>query len=472
MIINRTDCGTEAGIWISRDQDIAGQNVFDRIVGRVAARDVIDPDTGEIIVRRNELIDNDVAERIQVTSAINEVSVRSPLSCSLVHGICAMCYGRDLGRGEMVGIGTAVGIIAAQSIGEPGTQLTLRTFHSGGTAQASGDITSGLPRVEELFEARKKPKGEAIISDIGGIVHLSKRDGVRIATVIDSEVFNDSYTIPGDWNILVEDDQEVKEDNQLAESPDSSEAVLARMGGTVYIESGEDGNFIIYIRYERREEMEYELPSSSRLLPDIYENAEIKPGQQLTEGSKNPHRILRILGEEAAQLYLLTEVQKVYRSQGVNISDKHFELIIRKMLSRVQITRSGDSILLPGELIDKLQLLDVNERLIADGKEPAAGVPVLLGVTKAALNTDSFLSASSFQHTIRVLAGAAIEGKVDKLFGLKENVIIGKLIPAGTGFHTYQDRELSVPYTSMEMQGSLDRDAVEDDEEDVLASGD
>jgi DNA-directed RNA polymerase beta' subunit len=473
MIINRTDCGTEAGIWILREQDIAGQNMIDRLNGRMAARDVVDPETGELIVRRNELIDGEIGKRIQNTPSITEVNVRSPMTCALVHGICAMCYGRDLGRSELVNIGTAVGIIAAQSIGEPGTQLTLRTFHSGGTAQASGDITSGLPRVEELFEARKKPKGESIISDIGGVIHLTKRDGVRIATIVDSEVFSDSYAIPGDWNLLVEDEQVVKENEKLAESPDGGEATLARMGGQIYVETGAKGEHVVYIRYERREEVEYSLPSNSRLMPEIYENARIQPGQQLTEGSQNPHRILRILGEEPTQLYLLSEVQKVYRSQGVNISDKHFELIIRKMLSRVQITRSGDSTLLPGELIDKLKLLDVNERLMAEGKEPAAGSPALLGVTKAALNTESFLSASSFQHTIRVLAGAAIESKVDKLYGLKENVIIGKLIPAGTGFHTYQDRELTPPpYIAMETQGTADANADTSDESDVLASGD
>src|SRR5690606_11255155 len=229
------------------------------------------------------------------------------------------------------------------------------------------------------------------------------------------------------------------------------EELKAKMQGQVHIE----GN-TLYIRYERREEVEYEIPSSARLMPEVYDGATVTPGQQLTEGAKNPHRILRILGAEATQLYLLSEVQKVYRNQGVNIADKHFEIIIRKMLSRVQITKSGDSVLLPGELVDRLQLLDINERLIAEGKEPAAGVPVLLGVTKAALSTDSFLSASSFQHTIRVLAGAAIEGKVDHLYGLKENVIIGKLIPAGTGFHTYQDRELVAPNITLEAQGALD----------------
>ena len=223
------------------------------------------------------------------------------------------------------------------------------------------------------------------------------------------------------------------------------------MPGTVHIEDQE-----LYLRYERRQEWEEEIPSNARLVPEAHDGAEVYAGMQLTEGSKNPHRILRILGAEETQLYLLSEVQKVYRNQGVNIADKHFEIIIRKMLSKVQVTKSGDSELLPGELIDRLQLLDLNERLRSDDKEPAAGAPVLLGITKAALNTDSFLSASSFQHTIKVLAGAAIEGKVDNLYGLKENVIIGKLIPAGTGFHTYQDRELVAPNITLEAQGALD----------------
>jgi len=471
-IINRTDCGTQNAQLIRRNQDIAGQDLSERIIGRCVARDVIDPETGEVIIRRNELIVEDIAEALEKNKAIAEVPVRSPMTCALIHGICALCYGRDLGRGEMVTIGTAVGIIAAQSIGEPGTQLTLRTFHTGGTANASGDITSGLPRVEELFEGRKKPKGESIISDIGGVVRLTKRDGIRIATVTDSEVFNDEYVIPGDWNIVVEDDVDVKENDILAESPDGAEVTLARMAGRTYIEFNNQNGYSIFIRYEKRNEMEYELPSNSRLLTDIFDGAVISPGQQLTEGSKNPHRILRILGEEAAQLYLLTEVQKVYRSQGVNIADKHFEIMIRKMLSKVQITRSGNTKLLPGELIDKLQLLHINTQTMEQGGEPAAGAPILLGVTKAALNTDSFLSASSFQHTIRVLAGAAIEGKEDKLFGLKENVIIGKLIPAGTGFHTYQDRELVAPNTSLEAMGALDYVIQDDDDDGLMASGD
>jgi DNA-directed RNA polymerase subunit beta' len=453
MIINRTDCGTEAGIWIRRSDDVAGQTIYERIVGRCAASDIHDPDTGKLIVPRNGMIDEDIAKAIQ-NSSLPEVHVRSPMTCALIHGICALCYGRDLGRGEMVEIGTAVGIIAAQSIGEPGTQLTLRTFHTGGTAAAGGDITSGLPRVEELFEARKKPKGEAVVTEIGGILRLSKREGVRIATVIDSEVFSEQHEIPAGWELQVQDEKQVQAGDILAFDEDSGEKIVAKMAGTVHLEGNQ-----LYLRYERRQEVEYEIPSSARLMPEIVDGVEVKAGQQLTEGALNPHRILRILGPEKTELYLLSEVQKVYRNQGVNIADKHFEIIIRKMLSRVQITKSGDSSLLPGDLIDRLQLLKINEGLIAEGKEPAAGQQVLLGVTKAALNTDSFLSASSFQHTIRVLAGAAIEGKIDKLYGLKENVIIGKLIPAGTGFHTYQDRELVAPSVTLEAQGALDVDA-------------
>jgi DNA-directed RNA polymerase subunit beta' len=452
VIVNRTDCGTEAGIWVRRADDIAGQTLYERIIGRCAASDTYDPDTGELIVARNELINEDIADRLQNTPRIEAAHTRSPMTCALIHGICALCYGRDLGRGEMVEIGAAVGIVAAQSIGEPGTQLTLRTFHTGGTAAAGGDITSGLPRVEELFEARKKPKGEAVVTDIAGVLRLSKRDGVRIATVIDSEAFSEQHEIPVGWDIIVEDEAEVNEGEIIAQvAGGEGQKIVAKMHGLVHIEG-----HIIYIRYERRQEIEYDIPSNGRLLPEAFDGAQVHAGQQITEGSKNPHRILRILGHEAAQIYLLTEVQKVYRNQGVNIADKHFEVIIRKMLSKVQITRSGDSPLLPGELIDKLQLLNLNEKLLADSKEPAAGAPVLLGITKAALNTDSFLSASSFQHTIKVLAGAAIEGKLDKLYGLKENVIIGKLIPAGTGFHTYQDRELVAPNITLEAQGALD----------------
>ena len=476
MIINRHDCETKAGIRIPNpahpnnqdargiplpEVDVAGQSLSERVVGRVASRDAYDPQTGEVIVRRNEMIDEDVADKLEA-AVVEEVFVRSPMTCRLIHGVCALCYGRDLGRGELVSIGSAVGIVAAQSIGEPGTQLTLRTFHTGGVALGGGDITSGLPRVEELFEARKKPKGEAVVVDISGTLHLLRKEGVRIARVVQSEVRSEHHDIPDGWGLMVDDGDTVREGHVLMAEPDGEGEIVAGMGGEIFIEDG-----MIHIRDEVEDVRDYEIPQNARLFEEVADGMQVTAGQQLTEGSKNPHRILRILGQDAAQHYLLNEVQKVYRNQGVNIADKHFEVVIRKMMSKVQITRSGDSEMLPGELIDKLVLLDMNERLIAEGKEPAAAVPVLLGVTKAALATDSFLSAASFQHTIKVLAGAAIEGKVDKLYGLKENVIIGKLIPSGTGFHTYQDRETSVNNELLEAQVVLNshEDVDEDDED-------
>jgi len=357
---------------------------------------------------------------------VAEVYIRSVMMCQMRHGVCAMCYGRDLGRGEMVEIGSAVGIVAAQSIGEPGTQLTLRTFHTGGVAGA-GDITHGLPRVEELFEARKKPKGEAIMSDIDGIAEIRRVEGgVRTIKVVDSQLVKDEYDVPGNWAVKVEEGDEVQAGDLIAKRGD--EEKTAKHAGRVIIKK----NKPLTVVYEVRDERDYEAPASSRLL--VEEGQKVKAGEQLTEGTKNPHRILRLLGRDATQLYLLQEIQKVYRSQGVNINDKHFEVIVKKMLSKVQIVSSGDSELLPGELVDRLILQDINEKLHKEGKRPATAAPVLFGVTKAALNTESFLSASSFQHTIKVLAGAAIEGKLDELRGLKENVIIGKLIPAGTGF--------------------------------------
>ena len=449
MIVNRWDCNTHRGLEIRRSDDIAGETLSERIVGRCAARDILDPETGNLIVARNEMIDEEISEIIQ-NSSIEAVDVRSPMTCNLIYGVCALCYGRDLGSGEMVNIGTAVGIIAAQSIGEPGTQLTLRTFHSGGTANRGGDITSGLPRVEELFEARKKPKGESVMTDVGGTLRLTERqDGARIATVINSEVINETHEIPTGWEITVKDGADTKAGDIVAVN--GEEELKTKLAGTVHIEDN-----MIFIRQENREEHEYEIPANARLMKTIYDGMEVKPGQQLTDGSKNPHRILRVLGADATQIYLLSEIQEVYRSQGVNIADKHFETVIRKMMCKVQITKSGDSDLLPGELIDQLKLLEINERIIANNQEPAAGAPVLLGITKAALSTESYLSAASFQHTIKVLAGAAIEGKVDPLHGLKENVIIGKLIPAGTGFHTYRDRESVAPSVTLEAQGALD----------------
>jgi len=433
QIINIHDCGTEAGIWVRRKDDVAGQKYDERIVGRVAAANIVDPKTGEVIVARNQIIEEAAGQQI-VASSLEQVYVRSPHTCASDKGLCQLCYGRDLARGRLVEIGAAVGIVAAQSIGEPGTQLTLRTFHTGGVA-AGGDITTGLPRVEELFESRKKPKGEAVITEIDGVVEIirsEKPGGPRFVKVVDAAMMQDEYEVPGNWSVKVENGQQVNAGDLLAAR--GEEQIVANHGGKAKVRERS-----IVVTYERREEQEYEVPSSMRLL--VVDGQRVRAGDSLTEGALNPHRILRILGREACELYLLTEIQKVYRAQGQNINDKHFEVIVRKMLSKVQITRPGDTNYLPGETVDRIQLQKENEQLVAKNKQPAAAAPVLLGVTKAALNTDSFLSAASFQHTIKVLAGAAIEGKHDPLFGLKENVIIGKLIPAGTGFWEYNERQ-------------------------------
>ncbi len=423
IIINTYDCGTRGGNWIRKADNVGGQTLAERIAGRVAAGKMIHPETGEILVDVGDMIDDEQAEVIEA-AGITEVYVRSPMTCQLRHGICALCYGRDLGRGKLVEIGTAVGIMAAQSIGEPGTQLTLRTFHTGGVAHG-GDITHGLPRVEELFEARKHPKGEAEIADIAGRLEIHREEGVRVASVVHTELMHDEYPIPGNWAVLVEDQQEIEKGQVIARRGEKQ--IPAEHGGRVV----RDG-YEVAVVHELRDERKYSIPSAARLL--IESGALVEAGQQITEGTQNPHRILSILGREATQGYLVREIQKVYRSQGVPINDKHFEVIIRKMLSKVQITASGDTELLPGELMDRTIFTDVNEQVIAAGGRPAQATPVLLGVTKVALNTDSFLSAASFQHTIKVLAQAAIEGKRDDLLGLKENVILGKRIPAGTGF--------------------------------------
>jgi DNA-directed RNA polymerase subunit beta' len=426
VIINDLDCGTEQGIWIRSSDDVAGQEISARIIGRLVLRRVAHPETGEVILKPGGLITFDVAREIQ-EAGVEEVYVRSPMTCELQFGLCQKCYGLDLGRGNMVDLGAAVGIVAAQSIGEPGTQLTLRTFHTGGVA-AGGDITTGLPRVEELFEARKKPKGEAVISEISGTVHVvlpEMPDGPRSVKVKNSELIKDEYTVPGNWSLKVEDEDEIEAGDLIASRGESE--IVATHAGRLRIKDKK-----VTVTYDHSEEVEYDIAPSARLL--VKEGDKVEAGLQITEGSLNPHRILRILGKDASELYLLSEVQKVYRSQGQNINDKHFEVIIRKMLSKVQVTHPGDTDLLPGDLVDRRYLQRMNEQMLKEGKAPAKSMQVLLGVTKASLSTESFLSASSFQHTIKVLARAAIEGKVDYLRGLKENVIIGKLIPAGTGF--------------------------------------
>ena len=365
-------------------------HIAKRLAGRYAFEDVVDPETGEILVAKNELISKEVAEAIDDKN-IQTVSIRSVFNCQSKHGVCKKCYGVDMTTLKPVEIGEAVGIIAAQSIGEPGTQLTMRTFHSGGVAQAD-DITQGLPRVEELFEARK-PKGQAIISEIAGTVHLS-------------EGRKNEATIIGDAPVAT-DDQVVDAD-------------------TPRVETGEEKTYVI--------------PYGARLR--VFEGDHVEAGDPLTEGSINPNDILDIQGVEAVQAYLLSEVQKVYREQGVDISDKHIEVIIRQMLRKVKVEDSGDTGLITGETKDIFQVLEANEKALDAGLRPAVYTRNLMGITKASLATDSFLSAASFQETTRVLTDAAIKAKIDPLQGLKENVIIGQLIPAGTGVPEYGRVEL------------------------------
>jgi len=458
VIILEDDCGTNAGLWIEREE---GQNALEsmasRIVGRYTAMPVVNEETGEVLLGANEEIDEAVAVRIDEFH-VQRVFVRTPMSCEAERGICALCYGRDLGRGHLVKLRTAVGIIAAQSIGEPGTQLTMRTFHTGGVASAA-DITSGLPRVEELFEARA-PKGEAIISETDGVVEVIQENERRIVRVTNVDTLIEEYETPARGKLVVEDGARVVSGSTLATGPESktaavAEPVISRISGTVRL----SGKNKIQVVYEEREEREYPIPAASRLL---VENGDVvNAGDQLTEGARNPQHVLSIQGRDAVRKYMVDEVQKVYKSQGVNINDKHIEVITRQMLRRVKVDHPGDTGLLPGDLEDRREFEERNNVVIAEGGEPATAQPVLLGVTKASLNTHSWLAAASFQETTRVLTNAAIDGKIDRLTGLKENVIIGKLIPARSEIEVAKREhyaELDVPESLLlEEEAELER---------------
>ncbi|EYE87540.1 DNA-directed RNA polymerase subunit beta' [Fervidicella metallireducens AeB] len=369
VIVREEDCGTEKGAYVEeiKEGNEIIESLKDRIEGRYTAEDIYHPETGELIIARNKYMSESIAETI-VKAGITKVKIRSVFTCGTRYGVCSKCYGKNMATGEKVNLGEAVGIIAAQSIGEPGTQLTMRTFHTGGVAGA--DITQGLPRVEELFEARK-PKGLAIISEVEGLVKVTEDRKKKVVTVI--------------------------------------------------TDSGE--------------EKTYQIPYGSRL--KVFDGSRIEAGDVITEGSVNPHDILRIKGVDGVKAYLVAEVQKVYRLQGVDIDDKHLEIIVKQMLRKVKIEDAGDTDLLPGTLVDIFEFEEENQKIEAQGLRPAQGKIALLGITKAALATDSFLSAASFQETTRVLTDAAIKGKIDPLVGLKENVLIGKLIPAGTGMTRY-----------------------------------
>jgi DNA-directed RNA polymerase subunit beta' len=445
VITREDDCGTTEGIWLAESP---GNSLLPplskRITGRLAAITLVHPDSGNTIVERNEEIDEAKASEI-VAAGITKVFVRSPLSCQSRWGVCRMCYGRDLARGHLVEPNTAVGIIAAQSIGEPGTQLTLRTFHTGGIIGL--DITTGLPRVEELFEART-PKAQALIAEIEGIAEITQDEEGRRIKISNCETLIDQYPLPKGWQIMVDNGQSVESGTILASQvPETgkkgestavaatSPSLVAQRGGEVTLGDGK-----LYIKYDEKEEREYIVPATAQLR--IKNGDHVETGMQLSEGSLNPQDLMRILGRNAVQHYLVEEVQKVYRSQGVNINDKHIETITRQMLTQVRITSSGDTKLVPGEIVDRFHYEDSNAKVLAEGGEPATALPILLGITRASLNTDSWLAAASFQETTRVLTEAAVYGKIDKLIGLKENVIIGKLIPAHNPIHDIVEKTL------------------------------
>jgi DNA-directed RNA polymerase subunit beta' len=429
VITREEDCGTQEGSWITRAEsaEITSNEkgaYQKRMVGRLSAADLLHPETGALIVERNQEITEALALAID-EAGIDEVLVRSPLSCEARQGVCRLCYGRNLATGMLVGIGEAVGIIAAQSIGEPGTQLTMRTFHTGGVAGL--DITAGLPRVEELFEGRV-PKGKAEISHIDGIVEIMRADTGTRVKVTSREQYDTHIALPAGAEMMAAEGEVVEANQVIArgEGGDKSSDVVAPAKGML-IRSGGD----LLVRSEDVVEREYAIPHNAKIL--VENGQEIRAGDAITDGPINPQEYLETRGKDAVQRYLVKEVQKVYRSQGVTINDKHIEIIVRQMLRKVRIDQPGDSDLLPTELIDRLDFEEVNNRVLAEGGEPSTAQTVLLGVTKASLNTSSFLAAASFQETTRVLTEAAINGSKDHLIGLKENVIIGKLIPAGTG---------------------------------------
>ncbi|HDK7169762.1 DNA-directed RNA polymerase subunit beta' [Clostridium sporogenes] len=387
VIVRQEDCGTEEGYEVSeiKEGNEVIEPLVERLSGRYPSEDIIHPTTGEVIVKRNTYMDEDIAQKVS-DAGIKKVKIRSVFTCKSKHGVCARCYGMNMGTSQKIHIGEAVGIVAAQSIGEPGTQLTMRTFHTGGVAGA--DITQGLPRVEELFEARK-PKGLAIVSEVSGTVKMEETKKKRTIIVVTDDGEEVSYDIP--------------------------------FGSRIKVKNG-----------------------------DI-----ISAGDEITEGSINPHDILRIKGVDGVKNYLLSEVQKVYRLQGVDINDKHLEVVIRQMTRKIKIEDSGDTELLPGTMIDVFDFEEANREILEKGGEPSVGRIALLGITKAALATDSFLSAASFQETTRVLTDAAIKGKIDPLLGLKENVIIGKLIPAGTGMTRYRSIQINTDDENIE-EDSMD----------------
>ena len=433
VIVRIEDCETTAGIWIELTDDELKDRVIDRYQGRIAAQDIVIGD--ETVKRAGEDIDDETARQILAAKdSVGRVKVRSIMTCKAREGVCRMCYGRNLATGRLVEIGEAVGVIAAQSIGEPGTQLTMRTFHTGGVATGGSDITQGLPRVEELFEARV-PKGKALISEIDGVVEVIRGENrSQKVKVTSRDIFDTTYPIPSKHAVAVEDGSQVAEGTELIRGVDehgNEVSIRARYAGSAKVDAKH-----IMVRSTDDDSREYPIPVSAQI--KVRDGDHVSAGDKISEGSISPQELLLVRGRDDVQNYLVREVQRVYRTQGVDINDKHIEVIVRQMMRKVRIDNAGDTDLLPGEIVSQLEWEEANAKALSEGGEPAIAQTVLLGLIKAALNTASWLSAASFQETTRVLTEAAISGKIDRLRGLKENVIIGKLIPAGTGLDYYQ----------------------------------
>ncbi|MBI3120276.1 MAG: DNA-directed RNA polymerase subunit beta', partial [Candidatus Kerfeldbacteria bacterium] len=452
VVTYEEDCGDTTGTVVTKQEsEDMSTTLADRVWGRVVLEDVVHPKTDKVIVKSGGIVDRSHLADV-VKCGLLELRIRSVLTCKAERGICRACYGNDLGRNKPVEEGVAVGIIAAQSIGEPGTQLTMRTFHTGGVVGT--DITQGLPRVEELFEARpvKKP---AVIAEHDGVVHLVTQDRQRIIRLTYTENQKEVIRLVGKGAPEVKDGDHVHE-GQVLFTPKRGEPKVASGNGVVKVS---EKQMTLLKEVEMTEE--YPAPESYFLL--VKNGDLVVAGQQLTEGSLDLHQLYRLKGRDAVQRYILKEIQYIYSSQGQKLNDKHIEIIIRQLFSRFYITEPGETELIAGNIVSRTQFMKANREAKEEGKKPAKAENLLMGITKASLSTDSFLSAASFQETARVLIDAAVSGKIDRLDGLKENVIIGKLIPVGTGFYTRREE-----MEALDAQIQAEREQQREQEEEAM----